>query len=83
MDDDRALDVGALRRGTGTFKVRNPKVPEGGSDVTVGENPDELTFKGGRSEYLEGTDRTGMPSARRCTRASKEKVGKKCMTPTR
>ena len=29
VDDERALDVGALRRGTGTFKVRKPKVPEG------------------------------------------------------
>ena len=26
---------------------------------------------------------TGMLSARRCTRASMEKMGKKCMTPTR
>ena len=26
---------------------------------------------------------TGMPSARRCTKASYEKIGKKCMTPTR
>ena len=26
---------------------------------------------------------TGMPSSRRCTRASKEKIGKKCMIPTR
>ena len=24
---------------------------------------------------------TGMPSARRCTKASKEKIGKKCMSP--
>ena len=29
VDDERALDVGGLRRGTGTFKVRKPKVPEG------------------------------------------------------
>ena len=38
-------DVGALRRGTGTFKVRKPKVPEGGSDVIVRESPDELTLR--------------------------------------
>ena len=38
------LDVGVLRRGTETFKVRKPTVPEGGSDVTVRERPDELTF---------------------------------------
>ena len=29
VDNERALDVGALRRGTGTFKVRKPKAPEG------------------------------------------------------
>ena len=43
VDNDRALDVGEVRRGTGTFKVRKPKVPEGGSDVTIRERPDELT----------------------------------------
>ena len=43
LDNDRALDVGELRRGTGTLKVRKPKVPEGGSDVTIRESPDELT----------------------------------------
>ena len=30
VDNERALDVGALRRGTETFKVRKPKAPEGG-----------------------------------------------------
>ena len=30
---ERALDVGSLRRGTGTFEVRKPKAPEGGSDM--------------------------------------------------
>ena len=29
VDNERALDVGELRRGTGTFKVRKPKAPEG------------------------------------------------------
>ena len=42
VDNERALDVGELRRGTGTFKVRQPK---GGSDVTVRETPDELTLR--------------------------------------
>ena len=42
VDSERALDVGALRRGTGTFQVRKPKAPEGGSDVIVRESPDEL-----------------------------------------
>ena len=46
VDTERALDVGSLRRGTGTFQVRKPKVPEGCSDVRVREYPDEWTFKG-------------------------------------
>ena len=45
VDNDRALNVGALRPNTRTFKVRKPKVPEGSSDVTVRESPDELTSR--------------------------------------
>ena len=45
VDNNRALDVGELRRGTGTLKVRQPRVPEGGSDVIVRESPDELTLR--------------------------------------
>ena len=45
VNDERALDVGALCRGTGTFKVRMPKAPGGGSDVKVRESPDELTLR--------------------------------------
>ena len=45
VDNERALDVGALRRGTGTFKVGKPKAPEGGSDVIVRESPDYLTLR--------------------------------------
>ena len=45
VDSNRALDVGELRRGTGTFKVRKPKIPEGESDVTNQKNPDELTLR--------------------------------------
>ena len=48
-DNDRALDVGELLRGTGALKVRKSKVPEGGSEVTIRESPDELTLRGGRS----------------------------------
>ena len=29
VDNHRALDVGALRRGTGTYEVRKPQAPEG------------------------------------------------------
>ena len=43
--NERALDVGALHRGTGTFKVREPKAPEGGSDVIVRKSQDELTLR--------------------------------------
>ena len=45
VDRNRALDVGELRRGTGTFEVRKPKASEGGSDVTIRESPDELTLR--------------------------------------
>ena len=45
LDNERGLDVGALRRGTGTFQVRKSKAPEGGSDVIVRESPDELTLR--------------------------------------
>ena len=45
VDNERALDVGAPRRDTGTFKVRKPKALEGGSDVIVTERLDELTLR--------------------------------------
>ena len=97
MDNHRALDVGELHRGTGICKVRNPNVPEGGSEVTIRESPDVLplraevvnTFKAYVDVNHMKLERWGLPgatgmlSARRCTRASKEKIGKKCMTPTR
>ena len=99
VDNHRALDVGELHRGTGTFKVRKPKVPEGGPDITVREIPDELTLRAEEVNtlraYMVSTTLhrkdgalpwlmlTGMLSARRCTRASKEKIGKICMILTR
>ena len=46
VDNERAVDVGELRRGTGTLKVRMPKAPERGSDVIVRESPDELRLRG-------------------------------------
>ena len=78
VDNERALDVGALRGGTGTLKVRKPQVPEGRSDVIIRESPDELTS---RPEEVETSNieperwglpwlmLTGMPSVRRCTKA--------------
>ena len=39
----RALEVGELHRGTGTFEVQKAKVPEGGSDGVIRESLDELT----------------------------------------
>ena len=38
VDNGRALDVGSLSRGTGTFQVRKPKVPEGCPEVIVRES---------------------------------------------
>ena len=40
-----ALGCGELHRGTGTFEDRKPKFPEGGSDVTFMESPDELKLR--------------------------------------
>ena len=45
VDDHRALDVGELRRGTGTFEARKSEALEGGSDVTIRESRDELTLR--------------------------------------
>ena len=45
VNNNRALDVGELHRGTRIYKVRKPKVPEGRSDVTIRESPDELTLR--------------------------------------
>ena len=45
VDNNRALDVGEPHRGTRNFEVRKPKVPEGGSDVTIRETPDDLTLR--------------------------------------
>ena len=44
VDFHRALEVGYLREGLGSFQVRRPKGEEGYPEVTVRENPDELTF---------------------------------------
>ena len=45
VDTGRALDVGSLSRGTRTFQVRKPKVPEVCPEVIVRESPDELTLR--------------------------------------
>ena len=45
VDHERALDVGSLSRGTGTFQVRKPNVPEGCPEVIIRENSDELTLR--------------------------------------
>ena len=45
VDNHRALDVGEPHRGTGTPKVRKPKVLEGGSDVTIRACRDELRLR--------------------------------------
>ena len=99
VDKERALDVGSSSRSMRTFQVREPKVPEGRPEVIVRENSDELTLRAeevGTSKALINVDHieqerwgrpwlmlTGVPSARRCTMASKEKIGKKCMSLTK
>ena len=57
VDNERALDVGALRQGTGTFRVRKPKAPEGSSDVIVRESPDELTLRAEEVGTLKASDK--------------------------
>ena len=43
VDNPRALEVGHLREGLVSFKVRRPKGEEGYPEVPVREGPDELT----------------------------------------
>ena len=45
VDNERALEIGSLSRGTTTFQVRKPKVPDGCTEVIVRENSDELTLR--------------------------------------
>ena len=45
VDNHRAFEVGHLREGLGSFKVRRPKGEEGYPEVTVRESPDELTLR--------------------------------------
>ena len=100
VDNERSPGCwSATPRHGNIFNVRKPKAPEGGSDVTVSESPDELTLRADEentSKALINVDHidserlglawlmlTGMPSARRCTKASKEQIGKKCMCLTK
>ena len=93
VDNECALDAGALRRGPRTMKVRKPKGPEGGSDVTVRESPDELTLSAEEENTLKAllnVDHTeperwtlswlmltSTPSARRCTRHRRRRLGRR------
>ena len=45
VDNHRALVVGYLREGLGSFKVRRPKGEEGYPEVKVRESPDEMTLR--------------------------------------
>ena len=45
VDNHRALEVGHLREGLGSFKVRRPKGEESSPEVLVRESPDELTLR--------------------------------------
>ena len=44
IDSHRALEVGHLKEGFGTFEIRRPKGQEGCPEVAVRENLDELTL---------------------------------------
>ena len=89
VDNHCALEVGHLRKGSRSFKIRRPKCEEGSPEVLVRESPDELTLRAeevGTQKPCINVDHiakerwgpplvmlTGKPSARRCTKASKEK----------
>ena len=45
IDDHRALEVGHLNEGLGTFKVRRPTGSEGYPEVAVRESPDDLMLR--------------------------------------
>ena len=45
VDNHRALEVGHLREGLTSFKVRRPKGEEEHPEVSVRENSDELTLR--------------------------------------
>ena len=45
VDNHRALEVGHLSEGLGSFKVRRPKGEEGYPGVPVRGSPDELTLR--------------------------------------
>ena len=44
VDNHRALEVGHLRDGLGSFKVRRPNGEEGYPEVPVRESPNEITL---------------------------------------
>ena len=44
VDNHRALEVGHLREGSRSLKVRRPKCEEGSPEVLVRESPEELTL---------------------------------------
>ena len=96
IDNGCALEVGYLNQGRGTCKVRKPKVSEGCPEVTVRENSEELTLRAEEVGTLKAyinvdhvakercwLNMIGMPSVRRRIKASKEKIGKTCMSLTK
>ena len=81
------------------LKFGSRKLRRGGSDVIVRESTDEMTLRAEEVNSLKALINvdhielerwaipwlmlTGMPSARRSTKALKGKIGKKCMRPTK
>ena len=99
VDNHRALEVGHLREGMVSCKVRRPKGEEGYPEVLVRESPDELTLEhmkwalGSRVSMSATLQRkggvllwwtlTGTSSAKRYIKASKEKTWERNMILTK
>ena len=56
VDNERALDLGSVRRGTGTFQERKPNVPEGCLELIVRQNSNELTLRAEEVETSKALD---------------------------
>ena len=88
IDNPRALEVRHVSEGLRTFRVRRPKGSEGCPEVTVG---DASSRRSGyvevlhqyrphsRGEVKSSPSGYRLARIRRCTKASKEKTGERCM----
>ena len=79
FDNHRALEVGRLHEGLGTFQVRRPTGSQGHPEVTVREGPHELTLRAeevGTWKSCINVDHMGSSPGKRKTKALKEKTGR-------